>query len=207
MDQGYIQFACRTFVSISSIPKTIALGTSVKSRQLRKQFCAPLARATFHTAWVIFGSPRLRSQGLLCPPRRTSSAGLARSDAPPQAGERTFAPHGIWLLVARVQRDRVIPGSYWPTNHRALYPRRSNAAHRPQATTHSSFQRGRHGRHRPTWVRRTRLGHGRSCMRRSRAGLRPRGPRSRAPAPELRSALTGFATARRSFNLVISFSR
>src|SRR5713101_9367736 len=51
-EKSVVQFARRTFVSISSIPKTIALGTSVKSRQLRKQFCAPLARATFHTAWV-----------------------------------------------------------------------------------------------------------------------------------------------------------
>src|SRR5216684_2109075 len=58
-EKSVVQFACRTFVSISSIPKTIALGTSVKSRQLRKQFCAPLARATFHTAWTQSGYVRL----------------------------------------------------------------------------------------------------------------------------------------------------
>src|SRR5437016_1117507 len=31
--------------------KPIALATSVRRRQLRKQFCASLAQASFHTAW------------------------------------------------------------------------------------------------------------------------------------------------------------
>jgi putative tryptophan/tyrosine transport system substrate-binding protein len=35
--------------------KPIALGTSVRSRRLRKQFCASLPRATFHTAWTQSG--------------------------------------------------------------------------------------------------------------------------------------------------------
>src|SRR5712672_2249459 len=32
--------------------KPIALATSVRRRQLRKQFCASLAQASFHTAWT-----------------------------------------------------------------------------------------------------------------------------------------------------------
>src|SRR6266446_5987350 len=35
--------------------KPIALATSVRRRQLRKQFCASLAQASFHTAWVKSG--------------------------------------------------------------------------------------------------------------------------------------------------------
>src|SRR6266436_1334845 len=35
--------------------KPIALATSVRRRQLRKQFCAYLAQASFHTAWVKTG--------------------------------------------------------------------------------------------------------------------------------------------------------
>jgi hypothetical protein len=73
-EKSVVQFARRTFVSISSIPKTIALGTSVKSRQLRKQFCAPLARATFHTAWVKNGSVRARAARPFYPQEQTSSA-------------------------------------------------------------------------------------------------------------------------------------
>jgi hypothetical protein len=101
--------------------------------------------------------------------------------------------------IARVQRDRVTPGSCWPANHRASFPCRTDAAHGPQATTHSSFRRNHHRRHRPTWVRRTRLGPGRSCRRRSRAGLRPGDPRFhklvaerryRARIPVLPSTLT-----------------
>src|SRR6266566_5949675 len=34
--------------------KPIALATSVRRRQLRKQFCASLAQASFHTAWTQF---------------------------------------------------------------------------------------------------------------------------------------------------------
>src|SRR6266478_3294969 len=51
-EKSVVQFACRTSVSVSSIRKPIALATSVGRRQLRKQFCASLAHATFHTAWV-----------------------------------------------------------------------------------------------------------------------------------------------------------
>src|SRR6266849_479956 len=50
-EKSVIQFACRTSVSVSSIRKPVALATSVGRRQLRKQFCASLAHATFHTAW------------------------------------------------------------------------------------------------------------------------------------------------------------
>src|SRR6266849_11128930 len=50
-EKSVVQFACRTSVSVSSIRKPIALATSVGRRQLRKQFCASLAHATFHTAW------------------------------------------------------------------------------------------------------------------------------------------------------------
>src|SRR5258705_9014866 len=35
--------------------KPIALATSVRRRQLRKQFCASLAQASFHTAWTRSG--------------------------------------------------------------------------------------------------------------------------------------------------------
>ena len=50
-EKSVVQSACRTSVSVSSIRKSIALATSVRRRQLRKQFCASLAHATFHTAW------------------------------------------------------------------------------------------------------------------------------------------------------------
>src|SRR5216684_7992421 len=50
-EKSVVQFACRTSVSVSSIRKPIALATSVGRRQLRKQFCASLAHATFHTGW------------------------------------------------------------------------------------------------------------------------------------------------------------
>src|SRR5256885_17063436 len=47
--------------------KSIALATSVRRRQLRKQFCASLAQASFHTAWTHSGkrTPRadIRSVG------------------------------------------------------------------------------------------------------------------------------------------------
>jgi len=43
------------FVSIASMRKPTALATSVGKRQLRKQFCASLARARFHTASVKLG--------------------------------------------------------------------------------------------------------------------------------------------------------
>src|SRR5712671_3696383 len=54
-EKSVVQFACRTSVSVSSIRKPIALATSVGRRQLRKQFCASLAHATFHTAWTRSG--------------------------------------------------------------------------------------------------------------------------------------------------------
>jgi hypothetical protein len=54
-EKSVVQSACRTSVSVSSIRKPIALATSVRRRQLRKQFCASLAHVTFHTAWVING--------------------------------------------------------------------------------------------------------------------------------------------------------
>src|SRR5450631_1802395 len=50
-EKSVVQFACRTSVPVSSIRKPITLATSVGRRQLRKQFCASLAHATFHTAW------------------------------------------------------------------------------------------------------------------------------------------------------------
>src|SRR5258707_13087386 len=54
-EKSVVQFVCRTSVSVSSIRKPIALATSVGRRQLRKQFCASLAHATFHTAWTHLG--------------------------------------------------------------------------------------------------------------------------------------------------------
>jgi DMSO/TMAO reductase YedYZ molybdopterin-dependent catalytic subunit len=42
-------------VSVSSLLEPIAPATSLGRRQLRKQFCASLAQASFHTAWVRLG--------------------------------------------------------------------------------------------------------------------------------------------------------
>src|SRR5258707_5950654 len=42
--------------------KPIALATSVRRRQLRKQFCASLAQASFHTAWTRSGHPQQLAQ-------------------------------------------------------------------------------------------------------------------------------------------------
>jgi len=47
------QLACRTSISISSMWESIVLTTSFGRRQLRKQFCACFAQASFHTAWDI----------------------------------------------------------------------------------------------------------------------------------------------------------
>jgi len=82
-------------------------------------------------------------------------------------------PHTFCVDSGR--RDRIIPGSYSLASHRAFYSRCSDAAHGPQATKHSSFHRDRNRLHRPTWARRIGSGPGRSCGRRSRVGLRPRG--------------------------------
>jgi hypothetical protein len=72
-----VQLACRISVSISSMRKPIAPTTSVEGRQLRKQFCASLARSRFHTASVKNGSRDFAAGCLLCPGERTSS-GLSR---------------------------------------------------------------------------------------------------------------------------------
>jgi len=52
-ENSNVQLACRISVSISSMRKPIASVTSVGRRPLRKQFCASLARARFHTSSVI----------------------------------------------------------------------------------------------------------------------------------------------------------
>jgi len=50
-----VELARRISVSISSLWKPITPATPSARRQLRKQFCAPLAQASFHTAWVKSG--------------------------------------------------------------------------------------------------------------------------------------------------------
>src|SRR5216684_6735796 len=57
-EKSVVQVACRISVSISAMRKPVALATSVGRRHLRKQFCASLAHATFHTAWTHCG-PRV----------------------------------------------------------------------------------------------------------------------------------------------------
>src|SRR6266851_5459216 len=47
-----VEVALRISVSVSSLWEPIAPATSLGRRQLRKQFCASLAQASFHTAWV-----------------------------------------------------------------------------------------------------------------------------------------------------------
>jgi len=47
-----VEFAGRNFVSTSSIRKITMLATTVGRSLKRKQFCAFLARARFHTAWA-----------------------------------------------------------------------------------------------------------------------------------------------------------
>src|SRR6202051_1704484 len=69
----------RIFVSVSLLWEPIAPATSLGRRQLRKQFCASLAQASFHTAWVKLGSPEVQSRGLLCPRKQTSSDQPLRS--------------------------------------------------------------------------------------------------------------------------------
>jgi hypothetical protein len=73
-EKSVVQFACRTSASLSSIRKPIALATSVGRRQLRKQFCASLAHATFHTGWVKNGRVRARAARPFYPQEQTSSA-------------------------------------------------------------------------------------------------------------------------------------
>src|SRR5258706_3043167 len=51
--------------------KPIALATSVRRRQLRKQFCGSLAQASFHTAWAQSGHDRSIGEGLLLRVQRT----------------------------------------------------------------------------------------------------------------------------------------
>ena len=46
------QLARRISISISSISESIALAPSFGRRQLKKQFCASVAEARFHTAWA-----------------------------------------------------------------------------------------------------------------------------------------------------------
>jgi hypothetical protein len=65
----------------------ITLATSVERRQLRKQFCASLARSRFRTAWVIFGSSGPPSSSPLHPDHRTFRHGRLR---PISAQERKF---------------------------------------------------------------------------------------------------------------------
>jgi hypothetical protein len=60
-------------VSISSMRKPIALATSVGRRQLRKQFCASMARARFHTASVKSRPDGPEIQLPLYPSKRTQS--------------------------------------------------------------------------------------------------------------------------------------
>jgi len=60
-ENSNVQLACRISVSISSMRKPIAPATTVGRRRLRKQFCASLARARFHTASVTSGSRTLRT--------------------------------------------------------------------------------------------------------------------------------------------------
>jgi hypothetical protein len=50
-EKSDVELTRRISVSISSLRKPIAPATSLGRRQLRKQFCASLAQATFHTAW------------------------------------------------------------------------------------------------------------------------------------------------------------
>jgi hypothetical protein len=73
-ENSNIELACRISVSISSMRKPIALETCVGRRQLRKQFCASLARARFHTASVINGLRTAQPRLPLSPQEQTSSA-------------------------------------------------------------------------------------------------------------------------------------
>src|SRR5208282_2088579 len=50
-----VEFAGRNFVSTSSIRKIAMLATTVGRSLKRKQFCAFLARARFHTSWATSG--------------------------------------------------------------------------------------------------------------------------------------------------------
>src|SRR5208282_6885942 len=51
-----VEFAGRNFVSTSSILKIAMPATTVGRSLKRKQFCAFLARARFHTAWTRSGA-------------------------------------------------------------------------------------------------------------------------------------------------------
>ena len=59
------QLARRISISISSISESIALAASFERRQLRKQFCASVAEARFHTAWVNLDRAVRTMSGLL----------------------------------------------------------------------------------------------------------------------------------------------
>jgi|SRR5260221_10899542 len=63
-----VELARRISVSISSLSKPIAPATSLRRRQLRKQFCASLTQASFHTGWVIKGHRGLTAGCPLRPP-------------------------------------------------------------------------------------------------------------------------------------------
>jgi hypothetical protein len=86
-----VELARRISVSISSLSKPIAPVTSLGRRQLRKQFCASLAQASFHTGWVIDGPSGLEIRLPFYPRKRTSGvpAGMSvrchfRTHAPQQ---------------------------------------------------------------------------------------------------------------------------
>src|SRR6266478_2913810 len=69
----------RIFVSVSSLWEPIAPATSLGRRQLRKQFCASLAQASFHTAWVIRASLTVRGSLPVYPDKQTFSEPVGMS--------------------------------------------------------------------------------------------------------------------------------
>jgi hypothetical protein len=89
-ENSNFQLACRISVSISSMRKPIALATTVGRRQLRKQFCASLARSRFHTASVKTGNASVGGAGPLYPRQQTSSG---RPGMSVKCHKATHAPH------------------------------------------------------------------------------------------------------------------
>src|SRR5258707_15553609 len=77
-----VELARRISVSISSLWKPITPATPSTRRLLRKQFCASLAQASFHTAWVSLERTARRDQCLESGWEETSCFWSAPPEAP-----------------------------------------------------------------------------------------------------------------------------
>ena len=75
-----VELARRISVSISSLSNPITPATSLGRKQLRKQFCASLAQASFHTAWVNRVALTVCRALPFSPGERTSQARGLRSE-------------------------------------------------------------------------------------------------------------------------------